>query len=115
MFSDVLAERIAAVRVRFAAKLEGRLNEIAVPLRSGQEPADFAALVVAHREAHNLCGVGPTLGFHDTGKAARSVEQLLLAAVKAKRMLREDEIPVLQERIAALRSTASAELQSAHA
>jgi hypothetical protein len=43
-------------------------------------------------------------------KVARSIEQLLLAAVKARRALTDDEIPRLRERIALLRSTARAEM-----
>jgi HPt (histidine-containing phosphotransfer) domain-containing protein len=69
--------------------------------------------VLAHREAHGLCGVGATLGFVGTGKAARSIEQLLLAAVNGERTLTDDEIPRLREGIALLRSTATAEIHPA--
>jgi HPt (histidine-containing phosphotransfer) domain-containing protein len=112
LMSDIFAERVAAVRQRFAGKLDARINVIAsaVPQPGG---GGLDALVLAHREAHGLCGVGATLGFVGTGKAARSIEQLLLAAVKGERTLTDDEIPRLREGIALLRSTATAEMHPA--
>jgi chemotaxis protein histidine kinase CheA len=109
VMSDLFAERMAAVRQRFFASLDARIDgiETAMP-RPGEVGLD--ALAQAHRDAHHLCGVGATLGFVGTGKVARSIEQLLLAAVKARRALTDDEIPRLRERIALLRSTASAEM-----
>lgn len=113
MTSDLFAERFAAVRQRFAAKLDGRIDEIegTVP-RLGREGA-MDALALAHRRAHDLCGVGPTMGFIITGRAARSIEQLLLAAVKTQRTLTDDELARLREGIAQLRAAAAAELQPA--
>jgi chemotaxis protein histidine kinase CheA len=104
---------MAAVRLRFATKLEDRIDEIecAMP-RPGRE-GELDVLVLAHRQAHSLCGIGPTLGFVGTGRAARSIEQLLLGAVKAKRPLTDDEIPRLVKGIARLRSSASAEMNPA--
>ena len=49
-------------------------------------------LARAHRRAHDLCGVGPTMGFVATGQAARTIEQVLLAALKADRALTADEV-----------------------
>jgi hypothetical protein len=74
---------------------------------------DFDDLARAHRDAHHLCGVGATLGFVGTGKVARTIEQILLAAVKSGRTLNDDEVPVLRAGIALLRSTANAEMQAA--
>jgi hypothetical protein len=54
------------------------------------------------------------MGFVGTGTVARSIEQILLAAVKAGRSLTDDEIPCLRARIALLRSTANAELRCLH-
>src|SRR4029078_4214151 len=81
--SDLFAERFAAVRERFAAKLDARIDEIesTVPRLGNADALD--ALALAHRRAHDLCGVGPTMGFVFTGKAARTIEQVMLAAIKA--------------------------------
>lgn len=113
MMSDLFTERVAAVRQRFAAKLDGRIDVIAsaMPRPGGEDGLD--ALVLAHREAHGLCGVGATLGYVETGKVARSIEQTLLAAVKAEGTLTDDEISFLRDGIALLRSTATAEMGSA--
>ena len=108
MMSDLFIDRIAAVRQRFSAQIDTRIEGIeAIALERGK--GDLDALAQAHRDAHHLCGVGATLGFVQTGKAARSVEQLLLAAVKSERKLTNDEIPRLLEGIALLRSAVGAE------
>jgi chemotaxis protein histidine kinase CheA len=111
--SDLFAERFAAVRARFAAKLDARIDEIeSVVPRLGLD-GDHEALALAHRRAHDLCGVGPTMGYVVTGKAARSIEQLLLAAVKARRALDEDELARLRAGIVQLRAAATAEVHPA--
>jgi chemotaxis protein histidine kinase CheA len=109
MMSDLFIDRMAAVRQRFSASLGARIDGIETAMPQPGE-VDLDALAQAHRDAHHLCGVGATLGFVGTGKVARSIEELLLAAVKAERALTDDEIPRLRERIALLRSTASAEM-----
>jgi hypothetical protein len=110
--SDLFAERVAAVRLRFVAKLGARIDVIASAMPQIGCEDGIDALVLAHREAHGLCGVGQALGFVETGKAARSIEQLLLTVVKSERLLSDDEIPRLREGIALLRSTATAEMGS---
>jgi HPt (histidine-containing phosphotransfer) domain-containing protein len=109
VMSDLFAERMAAVRQRFVAQLDARIDGIKTAMPQLGE-VGLKAPAQAHRDAHHLCGVGATLGFVETGKVARSIEQLLLAAVKAERALTDDEIPCLREGIALLRSTASAEM-----
>ncbi len=109
MTTDQFAERFAAVRERFAAKLDSRIDEIeaGVPLLCGGEARDTLARV--HRRAHDLCGIGPTMGFVATGKAARTVEQTLLAPLRANREPTDDELTRLRQQIAALRFAARSE------
>ncbi|MGZ3411055.1 MAG: Hpt domain-containing protein [Xanthobacteraceae bacterium] len=109
MFSDVVTERIAMVRRRFAANLDEYLDEITSPLLPGGETG-LSILAQAYQRAHKLCGVGPILGFVATGKRARAIERLLRPAVKARRPLNSEEIQLLRERIAQLRSVAAAEI-----
>lgn len=111
--TDQFAERFAAVRQRFAAKLDSRIDEIEATVPQLADGSAREALAHAHRRAHDLCGVGPTMGFVATGKAARSVEQLLLAPLKAERALNVDEIAQLRNEIVALRTAARAETQPA--
>ena len=111
--TDVFAERLAAVRQRFVAKLDARLDEIEATVPQLSQTGSTEALARAHRRAHDLCGVGPTMGFIATGKAARTVEQLLLAPLKGDRMLTGDEVAQLRCDLAALRSIATAETRPA--
>jgi chemotaxis protein histidine kinase CheA len=110
--SDLFAERFAAVRQRFAAKLDARIDEIEATTPELGRDDGRDKLAHAHRRAHDLCGVGPTMGFVATGQAARSIEQVLLAAIKAGRPLTEEELARVRGGIASLRSAASAEMQS---
>jgi chemotaxis protein histidine kinase CheA len=111
--SDLFAERFAAVRQRFVAKLDSRIDEIESTVPELGHAGSMETLARAHRRAHDLCGVGPTMGFVATGTAARSIEQLLLAALRAGRPLADHEISSLTDGIAVLRSTAHAETRTA--
>jgi len=111
--SGLFAERIAAVRQRFVAKLDARIDEIESTIPQLGREGGLDALALAHRHAHNLYGVGAFLGYVGTGEMARSIEQVLLAAVKAKRMLTNDEIARLRDGIVVLRFTAATEMRPA--
>lgn len=112
--SDLFVDRITAVRRRFSAQIESRIDEIEAAMLKPRDD-DLDMLAHAHRHAHHLCGVGATLGFVETGKVARSVERILLAAVKAGRGLTDDEVPSVRAGISLLRSTATFECgQSNH-
>ena len=103
------AERLEAVRLRFVTKFvariemieavmsqsdcEDRLNNLASPTGGARVMRDSG-----------LCG---------TGKAARLIERILLAALKSERALTDDEIPRLLEGISLLRSTAAVEMRPA--
>jgi hypothetical protein len=111
--TELFADRLAAVRRRFMAKLDGRLDELEAAVPELTEAVSIEVLARVHRRAHDLCGVGPTMGFVATGKAARTVEQLLLAPLKAGRTLTGDELAQLRHDIAVLRSVATAETPQA--
>lgn len=111
--NDPFAERLAAVRLRFVAKFDACIDVIVSAMSQSDCEDGLDNLALAHREAHGLCGVGPTLGFVGTGKAARLIERILLAALKSERSLTDDEIPRLLEGISLLRSTAAAEMRPA--
>jgi chemotaxis protein histidine kinase CheA len=104
--TDQFAERFAAVRERFAAKLDSRIDEIeaGVPQLRGETARETLARI--HRRAHDLCGIGPTMGFVATGLAARTVEQTLLSPLRANRMLTADELARLHDEVVALRAAA---------
>jgi HPt (histidine-containing phosphotransfer) domain-containing protein len=109
MFSDVVLERIAAVRHRFAAHLDDYIDEMSSPLLAA-DAAGTASLSQAYRRAHKLCGIGPTLGFVATGRRAREIEKLLRPATRSHRALNPEETAQLRARIAQLRAVAISEL-----
>jgi chemotaxis protein histidine kinase CheA len=110
--TDHFAERFAAVRERFTAKLTSRIDEIEATIPQLGDDGAFDALARAHRRAHDLCGIGPTMGFVTTGQVARTVEQILLAPLKAERALTTDELARLRQEIVSLRTAARAETQN---
>jgi hypothetical protein len=114
MEGDDFAERLAGVRTRFASKLEGRIAEIdnALPELKGEGVDVAKAVYSAHRKVHDLCGIGPTLGFSETGKAARVCERILLQPSREQRGLTEQELAQLKERLVALRAAAQADMQT---
>jgi hypothetical protein len=116
MQPDVFAERLATVRQRFASTLEAKINEAcaALPHLSGDDPAAVEKLAGIYHQIHGICGVGPTVGFAASGKAARRVEDILLPPFRAKRGLTTDETDGLQKELVALRVAAQTELQSLH-
>ena len=110
--SDHFAERFAAVRERFAAKLDARIDEIEAAVPQLGTGTALDAIERVHRRAHDLCGIGPTMGFVATGQVARTVERILLEPLKAERALTTDELARLRQEIVALRSAAHAETQN---
>jgi chemotaxis protein histidine kinase CheA len=117
MNNDHFAERMAGIRRRFAAKVQGRIGEVeaVLPRLTGSGPEVAGTLADAHRRVHDLCGVGATLGFVATGQAARVVEQLLLGAARAQRGLTREELTRVQQGLAFLRQAAENDVQAARA
>jgi hypothetical protein len=114
MQQDPFTERLAKVRRRFASTLESKISDsfAALPQLSSNEPAAIATLGDAYQRLHQICGVGPTIGFVATGKAARNAEDILLTPFKSKRCLTSEEAVRLQTALDALQAAARTELQS---
>jgi chemotaxis protein histidine kinase CheA len=113
---DAFAERLARVRHRFVSSLAGKIDDAcaAIATLSDIAPAPAAAVGEAYRTMHGMVGIGPTVGFPATGRAARSVEDILRAPYHEGRGLSADEISLLTNALNALREAASCELQSCH-
>lgn len=76
------SERLAAVRERFAEKLEGRLEGLCDLARAaaGEDAAEAAAACGSLRIGlHNLSGSAPTLGFVALGRRAAMLEARVTA------------------------------------
>src|SRR5207253_2698414 len=113
MEGDEFAQRLAGVWRRFASKLSNRIAEIdaVLPELIGNGAAVVAAVSTAHRKVHDLCGIGPTLGFIATGQAARTCERVLLQPSRAERGLTDQEMADLRVGLLALRTAAQSDMQ----
>ncbi len=113
MSVDVFADRLARVRRRFVSTLQGRIDDTdaSIPKLAGHTAAAAAAVGEAYRCMHGIVGVGPTVGFPATGRAAHDVEDVLRPAQSERRGLSDDEIAALRERLLSLRAAAEREMQ----
>lgn len=112
MAVDQFDERLAQIRLRFVSRLEGKIDivENAAAQFSICGVNRIEWLEAAHRTVHELCGIAPTLGFVATGRAARSVEQVLLQPLRARRELTVGEAADLRCGLDELRAAAGDEL-----
>jgi HPt (histidine-containing phosphotransfer) domain-containing protein len=116
MTTDPFTDRIDRVRARFATTLTGKIDETcaAIPHLSAVGPPAAAAVAEAYRCVHGIVGVGPTVGFPASGKAAREVENVLRQPDREGRGLAADEIALLAKTLQVLREVAACELRSFH-
>jgi chemotaxis protein histidine kinase CheA len=114
MSADPFADRLARVRHRFVSTLAAKIDdaEAAMPALRPTAPMAAAAVGEGYRVMHGIVGIGPTVGFPDTGRAARAVEDVLRPAYQSGRELTDGEFQLFKERLQALRQVAARELQS---
>ncbi len=114
MQQDPFVERLAQIRQRFASTLESKIDDAcaALPRLLAADAAAVTLVAETYRQIHGICGVGATVGFAATGKAARGAEDILVAAFRGKRVLTADEAEHLQKALETLKAEARAELQS---
>ena len=114
MAVDPFTERLARVRERFVSALESKIEDTfaAIPDLSGATSAGVEAVGETYRRMHGLVGIGPTVGFAGTGRAARSLENILLPPHQAERGPTSQEIASFKIALHALREIAAHELQS---
>jgi chemotaxis protein histidine kinase CheA len=117
MTTDPFLDRLSQVRDRFAARLASRIEEThaAIPQLSDAAPAAVAAVDEAYRCIHGIVGVGPTVGFPQSGRAAHVVENVLRSPRSENRGLTIGEIRALTQALQELHETAARELKSFHA
>jgi hypothetical protein len=114
MAADPYAERLARVRQRFVTTLESKIEDTYadLPKLSGGGADVSGTLEETCRRIHGIVGIGPTVGFAATGKAAKSVENVLLGPQRAARSLAPNELDAFRKALHMLRETARRELQS---
>jgi chemotaxis protein histidine kinase CheA len=113
MSIDIFADRLARVRRRFASTLQGRIDDTSASLDklAAKAPAAATAVGEVYRCVHGIVGVGPTVGFPATGRAAHGVEDVLRPAQNERRGLSADEMARVKERLIELRTAAEREMQ----
>jgi HPt (histidine-containing phosphotransfer) domain-containing protein len=114
MSIDIFADRLARVRRRFVSTLQGRIDDTSGSLDklAATAPAAATAVGEVYRCVHGIVGVGPTVGFPATGRAARGVEDVLRPAQNERRGLSEEEMARAKERLIELRAAAESEMQA---
>ena len=73
MHVDQFEVRLARVRHRFATALESKISDAVVSAdhmtHDGHSALEYVSK--SYRELHNICGIGPTVGFTATGVSGR--------------------------------------------
>jgi hypothetical protein len=112
--ADPFEERLAKVRDRFMSSLEGKIRDSYAALQnmSGAGALAVEAVGETYRRVHGIGGTGPTIGFPETGRAARSAEAAIIAAYRAQRGLTAEERAEFERKLHMLRDTARTELQT---
>lgn len=114
--TNTFADRLARVRTRFVSSVESKIEDTyaALPnLLGGTTVAD--ALAETYRRIHGICGVAETVGFIETGRAARRLDIILYAAHHARRGLTAEEMMPAKNALHALRVATRLELQTTFA
>jgi chemotaxis protein histidine kinase CheA len=110
--TDQFHSRIDAVRLRFASSLESKIQDTyaQLPSLTGQSADVLDAVEASYRRIHAICGVGGAVGFVGTGRAAKVVEDVLIAPYRGRRGLDSDELVRLEHSLAVLSAVAATEL-----
>jgi hypothetical protein len=113
MYTDAFESRLAIVRHRFATTLESKITHMSTATDHMSRGGDGAikTLSEAYRYLHNICGIGPTVGFATTGEAARVAEVVLMQAHRERRILTGTELLNLRKALGRLREAAASELR----
>ena len=112
-FNDRLFnDRLDAVRNKFASSLEIKINGFSaeLPQLSSVGTSAIDAVVNVYRGVHAICGIAGSVGFPQTGREAKKVEDVLLAAYRGQRALAAAELTRLGEALGVLVAVAQKEL-----
>jgi hypothetical protein len=112
---DQFHDRLDAVRRRFASSLQRKIEDTVaeLPRLCGDSDAVINAVETSYRRIHGICGVGATVGFVITGRAAKKAEDVLVGAFRGRRGLVAEELIRLEKALEALSFAAANELQAA--
>jgi hypothetical protein len=108
------AERIATVRARFIAKFADKMLETdaALPELAGNAANAANAVEATYRRFHDMCGIGPTIGFAGIGQSAKVLDSILIAPFRSQRGLSLDELARFKQGFETLRASWRIELET---
>jgi chemotaxis protein histidine kinase CheA len=114
MSTDPFTERLARVRERYVSTIEGKIDDTYadLPKLVGDGPTVATMLEETYRRIHGIVGIGLTVGFAATGKAAKRVENVLLEPHRATRGLGPNEVNALRKALDVLRDTVHRDLRA---
>jgi hypothetical protein len=115
MDASQFADRMGLIRKRFSARLPKKIDETeaAFPSLAGEGRDAATAVATVYRRFHEVCGIGPTVGFNEVGRIARLlVDGVLVKPFRAERGLTPDELGKLKEGLAAFRDAARIEMHT---
>src|ERR1700677_3618195 len=87
-------KRIAKIRARFASKLVEKIQatDAALTHLAGDGNDAVEAVATTYRRFHDMYGISATVGFQETGLAARTLDAVLVGPFRDRRGLRDDEL-----------------------
>ena len=99
---------MAQIRERFATKLDLKIADTnsALPEVASEGASGTEAVAAAYRRIHDICGIAPTVGFVETGRVARTLDEILIGPFRAARALTADEMARLRTGLEALQAAA---------
>src|SRR3979490_884263 len=102
MHADLFEVRLARVRHHFATTLESKIMDTVVSTDHMAENDNRVLEYVSesYRRLHNICGIGPTVGFTATGEAAHAAKAALVQPYLEKRRPTETEALSLKRALA---------------
>jgi hypothetical protein len=113
MPTDPFTERLDRVRHRYVSTIQGKIEDTYadLPKLVGDGPGVTTTLEETYRRIHGIVGIGLAVGFAATGKAAKTVENVLFEPHRAARGLGPKEVDALKHALDVLRDTVQRDLQ----
>ena len=109
---DPFTERLDRVRRRYVSTIESKIEDTYADLSKlvGDDPGVATTLDETYRRIHGIVGIGLAVGFAATGKAAKTVENVLFEPHRAARGLGPNEVDALKQALDVLRDTVQRDL-----
>jgi hypothetical protein len=114
MPTDPFTERLDRVRHRYLSTIQSKIADTyaELPKLVGDDPGVTTTLEATYRRIHGIVGIGMVVGFAATGKAAKTVENVLFEPHRDARGLGPSEVDAPKQALDVLRDTIQRDLQT---